>query len=181
MPDPIDRRMALALLGCGVLSTRIAAAQRQAHTLQKSPADYRLQFFSPEEDRLLDDICEMILPADEHSPGAHAAMVHRYIDLVVANSDRESQSVWRTRIRAVEDMAVARFGKVFTRLSGSEKADLVRVLAARAAQAATAAELFFLDARRMTLVGYYTSKIGLIDELGYRGNAVLAAFPGCPG
>ena len=29
----------------------------------------------------------------------------------------------------------------------------------------------------MTADGYYTSKIGLRDELGYKGNTVLERFP----
>jgi hypothetical protein len=31
----------------------------------------------------------------------------------------------------------------------------------------------------MTADGYYTSRVGLVDELGYKGNTVLAAFPEC--
>src|SRR6266545_4079179 len=173
MQDKIDRRTMVALLGCGVVAARLEAAQHQAHTLQNSPADYRLQFFSPDEDRLLDQVCETVIPADDHSPGAHAAMVHRYIDLVVANSAPDVQAAWRIQIQAFDAAAVSRFGRGFTKLSGAEKAELVGSLAARASEASAPAELFFVRARKATLAGYYTSKIGLVDELGYRGNAVL--------
>lgn len=179
MQEEIDRRTMVALLGCGILTARLAPAQEHAHTLRNSPADYRLQFFSPEEDRLLDEVCEMILPADEHSPGAHAALVHRYIDLVVANSPSETGATWRAQIKGFNDAAVSRFGKPFIDLSASEKSDFLGSLASRAANASTPAELFFNRAQKMTIAGYYTSKIGLIDELGYQGNQVLSAFPGC--
>ena len=33
--------------------------------------------------------------------------------------------------------------------------------------------------KSMTADGYYTSRIGLVQELGYKGNTVLAAFPEC--
>ncbi len=38
---------------------------------------------------------------------------------------------------------------------------------------------FFRLLKNLTADGYYTSRIGLLDELGYKGNTVLAAFPSC--
>jgi gluconate 2-dehydrogenase gamma chain len=39
---------------------------------------------------------------------------------------------------------------------------------------------FFRLLKNLTADGYYTSRVGLIDELGYTGNTALAAFPPCP-
>jgi hypothetical protein len=38
---------------------------------------------------------------------------------------------------------------------------------------------FFKTLKDMTIDGYYSSEIGLIQELGYKGNTFLAEFPGC--
>lgn len=38
---------------------------------------------------------------------------------------------------------------------------------------------FFRLVKNLTADGYYTSRIGLVDELGYRGNTYLGRFPGC--
>ena len=38
---------------------------------------------------------------------------------------------------------------------------------------------FFRLVKNLTADGYYTSRVGLIDELGYAGNKALAAFPAC--
>ena len=38
---------------------------------------------------------------------------------------------------------------------------------------------FFRLLKNLTADGYYTSRVGLVEELGYRGNAALAAFPSC--
>jgi gluconate 2-dehydrogenase gamma chain len=38
---------------------------------------------------------------------------------------------------------------------------------------------FFRVLKNLTADGYYTSRVGLLDELGYTGNTVLAAFPSC--
>jgi hypothetical protein len=58
---------------------------------------------------------------------------------------------------------------------------------ARAASVATVASKpdadlpmrFFRLVKNLTADGYYTSRIGLIDELGYTGNTALARFPAC--
>jgi len=38
---------------------------------------------------------------------------------------------------------------------------------------------FFRLIKNLTADGYYTSRVGLLDELGYAGNRALAAFPSC--
>ena len=38
---------------------------------------------------------------------------------------------------------------------------------------------FFKDIKDRTIFAYYTSRAGLLEELGYRGNAALLEFPGC--
>ncbi len=38
---------------------------------------------------------------------------------------------------------------------------------------------FFLLVKNLTADGYYTSRTGLLEELGYTGNAALARFPSC--
>jgi len=37
----------------------------------------------------------------------------------------------------------------------------------------------FARMKRLTIFGYYTSEIGLLKELGYKGNQALPEFPGC--
>jgi glucoside 3-dehydrogenase (cytochrome c) hitch-hiker subunit len=39
---------------------------------------------------------------------------------------------------------------------------------------------FFRLIKNLTADGYYTSRVGLIEELGYAGNTALARFPACP-
>ena len=164
----MDRRTALALLGAGVAAARLEAAQQHLHALQAKPQDYKLQFFTPPEHQLIDAVAEMILPADDHSPGARGAKVADYIDLVVANSPRETQTSWRARLAAFDELAKQR-GKVAA----------LELAARNEANPSTPAEHFFVDLKALTVFGYYTTEIGLLRELGYKGNAALASFPGC--
>jgi gluconate 2-dehydrogenase gamma chain len=47
------------------------------------------------------------------------------------------------------------------------------------ADAARLAVRFFRLIKNLTADGYYTSRAGLVEELGYSGNTALARFPGC--
>ena len=38
---------------------------------------------------------------------------------------------------------------------------------------------FFRLVKNLTADGYYTSRVGLVEELGYSGNTFLASFPSC--
>ncbi len=175
----VDRRETLMLLGAGVLASRLEAAQQHLHALRSRAGAYERQFFTEREHAVLDRIAEMILPADEHSPGAHEARVADYIDLVVAHSSHEAQEQWRARLAAFEELARAEGGKPFLELDASKQAHVLDAAAHGEGRPSTEAEHFFLTMKRMTLAAYYTSEIGLIRELGYRGNQVRGSFPGC--
>jgi hypothetical protein len=167
----IDRRSALALLGAGVLQVNLASAQHQAHAIKADAKGYKLQFFTRDENELLDRVAEMILPADDHSPGAHEAKVSLYIDLLVANSAESTKRHWKERLDA--------FAREFGKLAGPEQQALLNRLASAEKHPDSPAEHFFADLKSATLFGYYTSQVGLVKELGYMGNAVLPGFPGC--
>ena len=158
----MDRRTVVKLAGLGVLSSRLAAAQHQMHNLATRTSEYKLQFFTPEEHKLLDTLSEMILPADERSGGARAARVADYIDLLAANSRRDVQERWRSGAAAFQ----ARGGFDLDAVSREDPSK-------------SAASRFFADTRRATIFAYYSSRVGLIEELGYQGNQVMAGFAGC--
>lgn len=161
----INRRTAIGLTGLGVLASRLAIAQHQMHSLAAQPEDYKLQHFTPAEDRLIDAVTEAILPADEHSGGAHAAHVSYYIDLVVANNDPATQGRWREGLKTFAG---------FDKLAAKERAGLLDRMHA-------SDDRFFGELRRMTMFAYYSSRLGLVEELGYQGNQALSGFPGCQG
>lgn len=175
----MDRRTTLILLGAGVLASRLDAAQHHLHGLKKDPGAYKLQFFTEAENALIDRAAEMILPADDHSPGAHEARASYYIDLVVAHSREATQRQWRERLRAFDLLARDQHGKPFTELGGPEQAAVMHSAAAGEKRPATPAEHFFADMKSMTLKAYYSSELGLLRELGYKGNQARASFPGC--
>ena len=160
----MDRRTALVLL-----STALARG-----------AGTKPQFFSPEEFRLVDQVSELIIPADAHSPGAQKAQVAVFVDLVCANSAPATQRNWRARLQGFDAGARRAFGRSFVELGAGEQHKWMDRACSRE-EARTPAGLFFADLREATLFAYYTTRIGLQQELGYAGNSMMGDFPGCRG
>jgi hypothetical protein len=132
------------------------------------PGDYKLQFFTPAENELVDQLAEMIIPADSHSPGARAAQVSLFADLMVATSAEPVKEQWRDGLRLFQEAA-----------KESTLAQALAQAAAREANPTTELERFFPVLKAMTVNGYYTSKIGIDQDLEYIGNTYLDSFPGC--
>ena len=64
-----------------------------------------MQFFTEDENRLLDQLMEMIIPADDHSPGAHEAQTNLFADLMVASSSDAVKKQWQDGIRLIREEA----------------------------------------------------------------------------
>jgi hypothetical protein len=170
------RRDLISLLGAGATAAQLDAFQHAAHEIRTKPEKYKLQFFSEAENRTLDELAEMILPADERSPGARAAKVSLYLDLVAANSPRVVQAEWKSGLAAFDQAG----GKPFLDLAAADRVALLDRLSS-ASNPSGAAELFFGRIKRLALFGYYTSEIGVRQELQRKSPEVLDRFPGaCP-
>jgi hypothetical protein len=167
----MDRRQAMKIVTLGVLVPaawdRIGRAAREPD-LAWAPGSYRLRFFSEEENRFLDELMEMIIPADEHSPGASAAQVSLFADRMVSSGDTDEQRNWKTGLKLMRDKAAA--GSIDEALANA---------AAGESDPHTEIERFFVMLKRMTVNGYYTSEIGIHQDLSYDGNTYLTPFPGC--
>ena len=85
----MKRRTALKVITAG--PTQLAVAQHHLIPLAPAPESYKPQFFTPEQMEMLDQLTEMIIPADDHSPGAREAKVGLFIDLIVAYSGQDVQ------------------------------------------------------------------------------------------
>lgn len=189
MTDTDSRRDALKIIGAVGLTCAypFAAdelyAQTEHHSaralVQVSPA--APQYFSAEDRKLVSKLADLIIPETD-TPGAAAAGVPAYIEFVVGASERQ-QVVFREGIQALERLAQEKFAKTFLELSEEQQVKLLTPLslAADAGQFTSAADRFFGAVKSMTADGYFTSKAGLMEALGYRGNTVTSEFRGaCP-
>lgn len=126
------------------------------------------KFFTREEFTIVSRIAELIIPKT-NTPGAVEAGVPEYIDYVV-NSNEEWRSLFRTGLKTLH-------AEGFPGMSPQEQ---TAILTKFIDQPGDDPDIqFFRAIKSMTADGYYTSRIGLVDELGYKGNNVLASYPSC--
>jgi hypothetical protein len=154
---------------------------QQDAPVQISHAAYTPQFFSPNEYRTVDVLADLILPATEDSshqpqPGAKDAGVAEFIDFMVY-SDSSLQTQFRDGLTWL-DKASKPAG--FAALSAEQQNALLERLAYKAKhrESEKVGQQFFLLFRRYTVMGFYTSRVGL-ESLDYPGLKFYGASPGC--
>jgi len=147
--------------------------------LQIKPARYQPLFFSATEYALVERLTEIIIPSDE-TPGAREAGVSEFIDLMAAR-DTDLQGRVRTGLTWLNAHSKALHGKLFIQLPAEKQTALLEALAYKAkfgASEKTGRE-FFNTIREYTVMGFYTSEIGL-KELDFPGFKFYAESPACP-
>jgi len=169
----MERRELLKLVALTALSPKVnvlqAAAACHVDAVPKpDPAQYKLHFFSEDESLLLDRLMEMIIPADSHSPGAHAAKTNLFADLMVATGDDSAKKQWQDGLRLIREEAAR-----------SSLAEALRKASVNEGNPQTDLEQFFALLKQMTVDGYYTSETAIHQDMEYLGNTYLAAFPEC--
>jgi len=172
----LDRRTLLALLAAGVAEAQLEAAAGRLLAWQAAPSASAPSFFTRDEHRLLDEASELILPATARSPGARAARVADYLDLVVAHSPAETQQAWRRELAALDTLARDMRGQGFIALDDAGRRALFDALCTREQQPEDDAARGFVRLKRATIDAYYSTAIGLRQELGYLGPQMLAEF-----
>lgn len=129
------------------------------------------RFLTTAEHALLDELTELIIPADDHSPGARAAQVADYIDGRLAESlETDVQTSWRAGLQAVDALARELAGKAFLEAAPDQRVAVLTRMAAGEADPKTPVERFFRDLKHWTARGYYTSKVGIHMDQEYKGN-----------
>ena len=192
--EQVTRRDALKSIGVGVsviaslpvLGNNAVAQDLASHDHAHHPAQATasakaepLKFFTEEENKTVVEVSERIIPADDHSPGAKAAGVGGYIDLVVSESTDLTKQTWREGLAAINKMSRDKFGKPFADASTEQQIKLLTDISKNERSPQTVEEKFFRTIKYATADGYYTSEIGIHKELHYKGNAYLKEFTGC--
>jgi len=136
-------------------------------------------FFNPQEWATVTVMSDLIIPADDHSPGAKDCGVTEFIDLMVSESPPEVKIFWRDGLAAIEKMSQQKFSVAFTSASTEQQVSLLKAISRNERRARTIEERFFVAIKSFTVDGYYTSQIGIHQELQYKGNAYLKEFIGC--
>jgi hypothetical protein len=179
-PDvTLTRRDAIKLGAAATITASLALGETLSAQAPVPGATVPRVFFTPEELALVDELSELIIPTDEHSPGARAAKVAAYIDSRLAEAwDEKDRTTWRQGLAGIERLSRESGGSAFLQSSPDRRVALLTRIAANERQPKTPEELFFVELKTRVVRAYYTSEIGIKQELEYKGNTYLAEFVG---
>jgi hypothetical protein len=177
----MQRREALKLLlagrGLSALPTDLFAFFQGAHPA----SDYALRTLNPHQNDTVVAMIDQIIPATD-TPGAKGARVNEFIDVILTEwaNDEERQN-FLAGIAGVDKQSNELFGKNFVDASLQQQVTLLRSMdesvavqhARRMRHGNTIPEdrdkqlrgEFFTVFKRITVHGYYTSKVGFHEEL----------------
>lgn len=184
-----DRRGALKILGAigascacpiageelfGRTADQPASPEHHHDAGKPAPLPNVPRFFTAADFQTISRIADLIIP------GATSSGVPFYIDMVVSQ-DVKHQSLMSDGLRWLDGEA-GHAGKTrFLELTERQQTGILEPLCKSADAGQTDGRLvqFFVHVKGLTADGYYTSETGLIQDLGYKGNAVLSSFPEC--
>ena len=157
-----------------------AEAHTQAAQAAAGATEWAPSVLTPHQNEAVIALTELIIPATD-TPGAKAALVNRFVDHVLSAADAKERSEFIKGLTWLDDRCRARVGKD---VAGASAAELTTVLTPLAVEGTGAADdgpgiAFFHAIKSMTITGYYTTEVGLRQELGDDGRMMLGAFEGC--
>lgn len=145
----------------------------------KTTGQYTPVFFTAKEFRMVDELSEIIIPADDHSPGAKAAGVAAVIDKALAESfDDPPRQEWRDGLKVVDAICQEMNRVAFLNATAEQRVAVVSRMARDEEDPKKPEELFFHRLKGRTAHAYYSSKIGIHQEIEYKGNSILEEFEG---
>jgi hypothetical protein len=183
IPSP-SRRAAMKTIGAGVGALAVWPALSDEAvgaflSIQRSQAAPKLRFLSAAQYATTDALAETLIPADSHSPGARAARVADYIDLLLSESGAAAKQEWTAGLAALDAASREHAGVPFATATAAQQVGVLTPPSRNEASPQTPLEKFFKAAKEATIRGYYTSEIGLLKDLQYKGNQFLGEFVGC--
>ena len=189
----IGRRQAIRTLASGAVAAVASAswvesltalARQQAHT-HAAVAVIAAQNWAPrtltaQKNDLVVALAELIIPQTD-TPGAKAASVNRFIDQVLTDAQPAVRESFVRGLTWIDTRSRALSGGDFLGASPEQQTTLLTRLSAEgnSNQEEAIGREFFQAIKSMTINGYYTSEIGLRQELGDSGQLFLPQFQGC--
>src|SRR3989454_8969744 len=140
-----------------------------------------LQVLDPHQSETVATIAEMIIPATD-TPGARAAEVHRFIDLLLAEwAPDDDRKQFLEGLADVDARARAASARDFLSATEAQRGTILTALDAEAQERRKAkgdAPPAFVERMKfLTVYGYCTSEVGATAELHYE--AIPGSYSGC--
>jgi hypothetical protein len=182
------KRLAIGAVGAATSSVWVeslsALARDRAHeyAVQTATAgkDWAPKVLSAGQNETVIALTELIIPQTD-TPGAKATNVNRFVDWVLSDAPSDEREKFLNGLKWLDDRSMSRYKKDFASLSAEQQTAVLTPLTEEGNLAAEDAPgvAFFQAIKSMTISGYYSTEIGLRQELGDDGQMFLPAFKGC--
>lgn len=151
-----------------------------AHLLAATPqgGTWTPTVLSPAQLETVGTLVELVIPTTE-TPGAKAALVDRYIDGVLSTAPRNTRAGFLAGLEWLDTRSRALFNVPFGAADPAQQIDLLTRISTADSTEDPVGVQFFTALKAMTITGYYTTEIGLRQELGNDFPLVLPFFEGC--
>lgn len=172
----VTRREALKALAALVGGTASAAELSSlVYAAQSGPGEPPL-FLNADQFALLGRIVDLMIPATD-TPGALAAGVHRFIDLMLSEyAAKDTREKLLEGLNEVHAASIAGQDRDFLELTSAEQFDILAAVDEQAFNESSRSESYRL-LKSMVLFGYYTSEPGASVELRF--NPIPGTTQGC--
>jgi len=170
---------ALAAPGARLVSAQVAQHVHQAVAQEKAAApkgEYTPKCFTAHEFKTLQRLSDLIIPADDHSPGALEAGAAEWIDYMAGNSPDLAQ-IFTGGFGWLDHQMQQHHGVDFIDAKPEQQTAVLDAIAYKKNEMPENAPgiHFFSWLRNLVTDAYYTSPIG-IKDLGYMGNTAVSEF-----
>jgi hypothetical protein len=162
--------LALSAVSGHALFPEVLARFGRALSAPAEAGVWKPEVLSAQQGELLEELVETIIPATE-TPGAKAARVHVFVDLVLKHCRTASER--ETFVRGLDAVAAecrTKHRAEFTALPAASREELVQRLEA-------SGDSFVTSLKELTVLGYCTSEAGARQGLAYV--AVPGDYRGC--
>jgi hypothetical protein len=141
--------------------------------------DWKPLFFDQHQNGRVIVLSELIIPATD-TPGAKAALVIRYIDWVLSEETADNQRSFIEGLAWIDGRSLKLHGLPFVKLSAEQQTALLALVADpnNHNPEDQRGGAFFEQMKGWSILGYYTAKIGLEQELQYGGDNDHTEYPG---
>jgi glucoside 3-dehydrogenase (cytochrome c) hitch-hiker subunit len=192
MTSSVSRRQALRHLVTGTAAAATAplwvenllalGAQHAAHRQSPKPAAdaWKPKVFTADQNELVITLTELIIPETD-TPGAKAAKVNEYMDMVLGGADAADREKFLEGLAWIDARSGDRFHARFVSAQPAQQVELLTAISTAAAPApddARGAE-FFQALKGLAVTGFYTSEPGLLQDIGDDGQLFFTEFKGC--
>ena len=181
------RTTVLGAIGAGTAALPVRALDRPPGfdaSKELEAADWKPLFLDAHQNETLIVLSDVIIPATG-TPGAKAALVNRFLDLLMSAEKPETQREFISALAYLDGACMERYKAAFVYLPRDQQIEIVALFAYPHTQQTWGEELepfpghqHFTNLKQWIVGAYYSSPIGL-KEIGWDGTFPHGVFSGC--